>query len=64
MLSFHWACEINKQRIKSTQKQQTFCKTFCKFIKTFCIHKITANSPKFQGLPKFAFRRNLDSKEV
>ena len=27
----------NKQkRIKSTQKQQTFCKTCCKLIKTLC----------------------------
>ena len=34
MLSFHETCEINKKRIKSTQKQQTFCKTCCKLIKT------------------------------
>ena len=34
MLSFHENCEINKQRIKSTQKQKTFCKTCWKLIKT------------------------------
>ena len=34
MLSFHETCEINKKRIKSTQKQQKFCKTCSKFIKT------------------------------
>ena len=34
MLSFHETCEINKYRIKSTQKQQTFCKTCCKLTKT------------------------------
>ena len=34
MLSFHETCEINKARIKSKQKQQIFCKTSCKLIKT------------------------------
>ena len=29
-LSFHETCEINK----STEKQQTFCKTCCKLIET------------------------------
>ena len=40
MLSFHETCEINKKRIKSTQKQQTFCKTCCKLIKTLCNIKL------------------------
>ena len=40
MLSFHKTCKINKQRIKSTQKQQTFCKTCCKHIKTLCNIKL------------------------
>ena len=40
MLSFHVTCEINKKRIKSTQKQQTFCKTCCKLIKTLCNIKL------------------------
>ena len=30
----------NKQKIKSTQKQQTFCKTCCKLMKTSCKHKM------------------------
>ena len=34
MLNLYDTCEINKKRIKSTQKQQTFCKTCCKLIKT------------------------------
>ena len=34
---------------KPTKKQQTFCKTWCKLIKTFCIYKITVNSPKFNN---------------
>ena len=34
MLSFHETCEINKSRIKLTQKQQRFCKTCCKHLKT------------------------------
>ena len=40
MLSFHETCEINKERIKSTQKQQIFCKTSCKLIKTLCNIKL------------------------
>ena len=50
MLSFRQTCEINKQRIKPTQKQETFCKTSYKLIKTFYIHKITTNSPKFNNI--------------
>ena len=34
MLNLYDTCEINKKRIKSTQKQQTFCKTCYKLIKT------------------------------
>ena len=49
MLSFHETCEINKKRIISTQKQQTFCKICCKRIKTLC-NKIRTNSPKFTTL--------------
>ena len=40
MSSFHETCEINKERIKSTQKQQIFCKTSCKLIKTLCNIKL------------------------
>ena len=40
MLSYNEICEINKKRIKSTQKQQTFCKTCCKLIKTLCNIKL------------------------
>ena len=40
MLSFHETCEINKKKIKSTQKQQTFCKIRCKLIKTLCNIKL------------------------
>ena len=40
MLSFHETCEINKKRIKSTQKQQTFYRTCCKLIKTLCNIKL------------------------
>ena len=40
MLSFHETCEINKKRIKSTQKQQTFFETWCKLIKTLCNIKL------------------------
>ena len=40
MLSFHETCQINKERIKSTQKQQIFCKTSCKLIKTLCNIKL------------------------
>ena len=63
MLSFHETCEINKKRIKSTQKQQTFCKTCFKLIKTICSIKLgltlqslttlkmlTANSPNLSDL--------------
>ena len=32
--------EINKKRIKSTQKQQTFCKTYCKLTNTICNIKL------------------------
>ena len=39
--------------MKLTQKQQKFCKTSCKLIKTFCIHKITANSLKFNNTKNF-----------
>ena len=46
MLSFRQTYEITNKGLK---KQQTFCKTCCKFIETFCIHKITANSPKFNS---------------
>ena len=46
MLSFRLACEINKGNTKSAQKQQTFCKTCCKLIKTR-IYKIAVNSAKF-----------------
>ena len=35
MLSFHETCEINKYT-----KQQTFCKTCCKHIKTLCNIKL------------------------
>ena len=49
MFYYVMACEINKKRIKSIQKQQTVCKTCCKVIKTFCIHKVRANSPKFNN---------------
>ena len=49
MLSFLQTFEINKWSIKSTQKQETFCKTCCKFIKTFRIHKIRANFPKINN---------------
>ena len=40
MLSFRQTCERNKERIKSTQKQQTFGKICCKRIKTFCNIKL------------------------
>ena len=40
MLSFHETREINKKRIKSTQKQQTSSKTCCKLIKTLCNIKL------------------------
>ena len=40
MLNLYDTCEINKKRIKSTQKQQTFCKTCCKLIKTLCNRKL------------------------
>ena len=50
MLSFRQTFEINKWSIKSTQKQETFCKTCFKFIKTFRIPKIRANSPKFNNI--------------
>ena len=66
MLSFHETCEINKKRIKSTQKQQTFCKTCFKLIKTLCSIKLgpilqslttlkmlTANSPNLRGPVKW-----------
>ena len=49
MFYYVMACEINKKRIKSIQKQQTVYKTCCKVIKTFCIHKIRTNSPKFNN---------------
>ena len=40
MLSFNETCEINKKRIKSTQKKQTFCKTCCKPTNTLCNIKL------------------------
>ena len=40
MLSFHETCEINKKRIKSTQKQKTFRKICCKLTKTLCNIKL------------------------
>ena len=40
MLSFHETCEINKKRIKSTQKQQFFCKTCCKLKRQYVYIKL------------------------
>ena len=40
MLSFHETCEINRKRIKSTQKQQTFFKTCGKLIRALCNIKL------------------------
>ena len=40
MLSFHETCKINKERIKSAQKQETFYKTCCKHKKTLCNIKL------------------------
>ena len=53
MLSFHETCEINKERIKSTQKQQTFCKTCCKLMKVLCNIKLGLT---FQGLTTLKIR--------
>ena len=72
MLSFHETCEINKKRIKSTQKQQTFCKTCCKLIKTLCNIKLGLTLHSLTTLkigelvltvtsPKVAFQYNSDS---
>ena len=72
MLSFHETCEINKERIKSTQKQQIFCKTSCKLIKTLCNIKLGLTLQSLTTLKigkllltanslKFGFQYNLDS---
>ena len=39
-VSFHETREINLERIKSTQKQQTFCKTCRKLVKALCNIKL------------------------
>ena len=49
MLCFRQPCEINKQRIKSTQKQQLFSNTCCKLLKTLFANKIAANYPTFNN---------------
>ena len=69
MLSFHETCEINKKRIKSTQKQQTFFKTWCKLIKTLCNIKLrltlqSLTTLKIGGLVLTANSPNLNDLKI
>ena len=69
MLSFHEICEINKARIKSTQKQQIFCKTCCKLIKTLCNMKLgltlqSLTTLKIGGLVLTANSPNLSDLKI
>ena len=69
MFSFRCTCEINKQGIKSTKKQQTFCKTYYKLSVYIKLRQTLQNLPTLKigellltvNFPKFGFRYNLYS---